>query len=522
MAAKLIVTSGNETKEYDLGEAPVTIGRDLVCTVILNDPIISRQHTRIEIKKGRVIVTDLGSSNGTRVNGKRITTTTLADGDVITISASRIVYKETKKQAPPVDDLADSKVEVQESAEILHKSLMFSTNALDQSPPGTKRKEMMFSILFHVGKAVSSASTLDDMIEKAMEMVFFVIEAERGVVMIKQEGTGKLVSKMAYHRYQDQFAATDLRVSSTIINKAMLDKMAIITSNAMTDPRFLDGRSIAEMSIRSAICVPLWDEGEVFGIMYLDNMALNHQFNNDDLVLLNAIGNLIAIRLRHEKLNDKLRQETMRRNNLAKYHSPDVVDLLMSQNEDASLSMGERTISVLFVDVANSTPLAEQITPGSFASMLNDFLDLATSAIFEHHGHVNKFIGDCVMAVFNAPADVKDHAAMAVAAAMKIVRNVEARNKDPKTVHRYDVRIGINTGRALVGNVGSEQRREYTVIGDVVNTASRLSKAGGLNEVIISQDTFTACGQKIAVESMGEVALKGKEKPFALYKVLEK
>ncbi|OHB76891.1 MAG: hypothetical protein A2Z34_10155 [Planctomycetes bacterium RBG_16_59_8] len=511
---KLILESPGNRREIFVGDLPLLIGREPSCAIPLNDTLVSRNHARIERREGGVAITDLGSANGTCVNGSKITESLLLDGDMVSIGETTLTYRKGKERETGTRDVQAS-VEVEEAVEEIQRSIVLPA----MGRGGGRRQDAMFSILFNVGKAVSAAATLSEMIEKAMGLVFSAIDAERGIALFIEGSSGQLMPKCVRHRHREKVAPEEIKVSSTIVRKVLADKVAVITSDAKRDERFSEGLSIRQMNIRSALCVPLWEEGEIFGIVYLDNLADSHRFTNDDMVLLTAIGNLIAIRLRHERLNEKLQRETALRTNLARYHSPDVVELLVSRWQTGDIALEEREVTVLFVDIAESTRLAEQLSPADFAALLNGFFDLSVAAIFANGGHVNKFIGDCVMAIFNAPLDVEAHAQKAIRSAMEIVAGVRRRAAVAGERVPYGVHIGINTGRALVGNIGTESRKEYTVIGDVVNTAARLSKLDRTNEAVVSEATLQSAGGDVRAERMGDIQLKGKEQALAVYRI---
>jgi adenylate cyclase len=153
--------------------------------------------------------------------------------------------------------------------------------------------------------------------------------------------------------------------------------------------------------------------------------------------------------------------------------------------------------------------------------MLNDFFETASHIVFEFNGSVNKYIGDAVMATFGAPTPLEDHAVKAVEAALKMVRELGKlqENIDESKRERYHVRVGINTGKLVAGNIGSAKRIEYTVLGDVVNVASRLNQYGESNQVVIGEDTYAYAKDKFKFKDLGKVKLKGKKKDLKVYQV---
>ncbi len=547
---KLIVKQGGESREVVLMKDNFCIGRTPENDLEVKDSLISRRHSSVVRRGDRHVVYDLGSSNGTYVNQDRIEMRVLEDGDVIRLGDTEIVFRadgpsadltKVETATPPATQKADAipghstdfignRSIVQHVDDIAESFLFNISDALNrgislkeiekelESDKGPKDSRMFF-ILFQVGKALATAPTLDSMFETSMKLIFEVINCERGVLMTYERAGGDLAPRFTYHRARGVISGADIPVSKTITHQVVQEKVSIITSDALQDPRFMQGMSIVQYNIRSALCVPLWEQQRVYGVIYLDNLAKTYAFTKDDLELLTAIANLMAIRMKQEELREQLKREEMARINLSKYHSPDVVEMVVSRGGEIGLEVTEREVSVMFVDIEASTKLAEKMKPAELASLLNEFFEMATSEIFQFKGHVNKYIGDEVMAVFNAPFDQADHAVLAVKTAVAILRDL-ARHNQQNSDRAYNVRIGINTGTAIAGNVGAKVRMEYTVIGDTVNTAKRLGSLPQVNRVVVGQNTYERIRGQFQAVSLGETMVKGKEKPLRAYEII--
>jgi adenylate cyclase len=370
-----------------------------------------------------------------------------------------------------------------------------------------------------VGKALSTAATLDDLLQTAVRLVFEVVQGERVVILLKPEGAADVAPRLAYHRAKGVVPAAEIPISRTITSQVVNEKVSIITSDALQDPRFMQGLSIVQYNIRSALCVPLWEGQQVYGALYLDNLAKSYAFTKDDLELMTAIANLVAIRIKQEETAARLRREETLRSNLSKYHSPDVVNMLMTHGGEMGLEVAEREVSVVFIDVVSSTRLAETLTAGQVAALLNEFFLMATNAVFAHKGHVNKFIGDEVMSIFNAPVDMPDHALAAVRACAEFLQSLKAFNA-AHPERAFNVRCAVNTGTAVAGNVGTPTRMEYTVLGDTVNVAARLSKFPPVNSIVIGGRTWELVKGEFQARDLGESVVKGKEKSLRVYEVV--
>ena len=215
-----------------------------------------------------------------------------------------------------------------------------------------------------------------------------------------------------------------------------------------------------------------------------------------------------------------IRHKTL--NVFKKYVAPQVVDkALKSVDYKVNVEGEKRHISCLFVDIRGFTPLSEGLDPEDVVSILNDYLTLTTNSIFEVGGTLDKFIGDATMAIFNAPFDLDDYLFKSVKAAWLIASGSEAIDKIAMEKYGKHVSfgIGVNCGYAVVGNIGSKSRIDYTAIGDTVNTAARLEANAKAGEILISEELYKALEGRIEAECIGGLSLKGKSKEVMTYRV---
>ena len=192
---------------------------------------------------------------------------------------------------------------------------------------------------------------------------------------------------------------------------------------------------------------------------------------------------------------------------------------------DAPGLRGEhREVSILFSDLRGFTTLSERMEPARIAAHLNEYFEAMTAAIFAHHGMINDFVGDAVMAIFGAPVADREHAWHAVQSALDMTRALEALNRRWEAAGLPSLRmgIGIHTGAVFAGNVGGRDRIKYTVIGDPVNVASRVE---GLNKelgttILVTEETLAAIGDRARVRDCGPMAVKGRVEKVRVFEVL--
>lgn len=209
-------------------------------------------------------------------------------------------------------------------------------------------------------------------------------------------------------------------------------------------------------------------------------------------------------------------------NAFKKYVAPEVVEKIAKKGEFQIKLGGEnRDIAVLFVDIRGFTTMSEVLEPEQVVEILNHYLNLTTQSIFKNQGTLDKFVGDATMAVFNSPFDLEDYEFKAVCAAMDIVAGGAALEEELMEKYGRSVGfgVGVNCGPAVVGNVGCEFRMDYTAIGDTVNTAARLEANAKKGQVLISDAVYERVKDRIEVEEVGEIPLKGKSKGVFVYSV---
>jgi adenylate cyclase len=191
---------------------------------------------------------------------------------------------------------------------------------------------------------------------------------------------------------------------------------------------------------------------------------------------------------------------------------------LLSDPSHLRLDGLRQKATILFADISGFTSFSESIQPEELFKVLNYYLSLAAQAILEEEGTLDKFMGDAIMAIWNAPDPQPDHALRAVRAALAILeRSHQAYSRLKNPAHALQFRIGVTTGDAMVGNVGTRELFNYTAIGDTVNLAQRLEVTAQPGQILIDQATYAVVSGKIMAEALEPVQVKGKVQPVVIY-----
>lgn len=205
-----------------------------------------------------------------------------------------------------------------------------------------------------------------------------------------------------------------------------------------------------------------------------------------------------------------------------RYISPDLVSQIVKEQIDIKLGGILKDISILFLDIRGFTPMSEKLNPEEVVDVLNNLFNMVTKNVLKNKGTIDKFIGDAAMVIFNAPLELPDHEYHAVKTALDIQKDMEEIAHE--ILAKYEVElaigIGVNCGQAVIGNIGSYLRLDYTAIGDNVNTAARLESNAGRREIYVSEETYERTKDKFVYEYVKEAYMKGKTIPIKIYKAV--
>ncbi len=218
----------------------------------------------------------------------------------------------------------------------------------------------------------------------------------------------------------------------------------------------------------------------------------------------------------------KTKQEEELRNRLSRYVGNNLVEKLVNSKDGVLVETERREVTVLFADIRSFTMIAERMSAEEVVLMLNQYFSVMVDIVFKNNGLLDKFVGDQLIAVFGLVDASGNAAENAIRTAIEMQEAIEdMMRKRAKAVQEiFEVGVGINTGAAIIGNIGSSNRMDYTVIGDCVNTAARLEQMALGGEIIIGEQTFLQNTEDFIIESRGEVHVKNKMEPVVCYNVL--
>lgn len=562
-----------DAKRLPLIDAEIRFGRSSDNEVVLPDYSVSRRHAILHREPDGFYIADQNSTNGVVVNGKNVQRSIVRAGDLIKIGIFEITVRTTDPppqpashmapppplpnnvtaplpfsgappaMAPPVSSLAavtsDSAISnatIVRSLKDLSAQFGFDLAVSRDSSMirQSKRKALdeayssqVFGFLSRLARLLITSASDDEILSNVMDIAFEAFPVDRGFILLRDEKTGELICELVRHNNRTDFRPqSEVPISKTMLEAVIREKVALLTYDALSDRRLAGTESVRIHQIRAAMCAPLWAGEKIIGCMQLDTPHHTGTFTEPDVDLLATLSNYAAVAIeRNRNARDAEFQREVR-NRLSRYHSPSVIEEVMQEggttgNDSQKLRRAE--VTVLFADIVGFTAYSEKASPEEVAALMETYFTQAVEAIFSHGGTLDKFIGDCVMAFFGAPRLQQDHALRAVSAAVKIRESLLEWNAERERQGLAPIRsrIAVNTGPVVVGDIGSNRRVDYTVLGNTVNVASRLESAVAKpGDIVIGDETFRLLAGRIPTEALGDFELKGLSQKIVAHRVL--
>ena len=357
----------------------------------------------------------------------------------------------------------------------------------------TPREALFYDLPLQLASAPNYQAMLDCAVASLLK--FFPL-AEHGVMLLRDRGTDKLL-------LQSHVPAGEPSASMELAEHVLKQNSAVIWNPAAAASD-IGARSLIGMQTTCAMYAPLSWQMEPLGVLCVDTRKPAVVFNPDDLRLLIAIAHHMALAIHSQKLTRDLQAQNLLLQRLLTHFSPKVRQRLLERAGRGRLALGgERSeVSILFSDIRGFTRMSASMDPDEVVDMLNHYFEALVEAIFHCEGTVDKFIGDAILAVFGSPdADPEQHrhALQAAIAMQDAVQKLNA-TRNQQRLPTCEIGIGVHSGDVLHGFVGTQERLEFTVVGDAVNRASRFCSAAGANEIILSSEFLKHVWREVEVE----------------------
>jgi adenylate cyclase len=532
MARFVITDPSNQTQIFEISGSTVSIGRADSNDLVLQQPSVSRSHARVTVLPGdTVLIIDLGSMNGTFVNGQPVQEHRLADQDRINIGIFELEFDAAALLPFYVEAGRDAGRNITGlvSRDALSSGLRPATEAA-VSPEAVTRDRLrtmeqeneLRKLLLAVGKTLSSVMTPEEVLQQVMQLVFQMENVERGFVMLWDEKKG---FRPAVLLYKDERHKTDPAgpvLSKTLLDRVMTDRVPLLIRDVSRDQRFSSSQSLRISGIRSAMCAPLIYKDKVFGLFYVDCLSKPYAFSKEELDIFSVVAAEAAISYDRAHSHAELSRRAIERQALERFLSSVIVEKILASPDEIRLGGENQVATILFADIRGFTRLSERLPPQKIVELLNEYFSEMTDLIFDNGGTLDKYLGDGIMALFGAPWPKPDDAQRSVKTASEMQRALTALNRQwqARGQEPLQMGLGINTGQVTAGNIGCSKRMDYTVIGDAVNLASRLCTHAAGGQILISESTFKEIHGGFPAQRLESIKVKGKAAPVEVYEIL--
>jgi class 3 adenylate cyclase len=370
-----------------------------------------------------------------------------------------------------------------------------------------------------------------------MKILIETAGADRGALIRVTPGGLRVAATRDAETDEVQRSDIDLEaaawVPASVVRYALRTMEPVVLRDARTEGPFQDDPAIRAGGARSVLCIPIVYRGKVESLLYLRNGLSSGVFTQDRIDGIKLLTGQIAVSLKnaelYEQLEERVKERTQQlevRNRLirqafGRYLSDDVASTLLESPEGLTLGGERREVTILMADLRGFTPLTDRLPPESIVSIVNNFLGEMTDVIFRHQGTINEFIGDAILAIFGAPQRLSDHAERGVACAVEMqmaMDHVNARNRK-LGLPAVEMGVSLHSGEVVVGNVGSEKRAKYGVVGRAVNVTARIESYSVGGQVLVSERTLSQVTSPVTTAREFEIHPKGVAKPLKVFEV---
>jgi adenylate cyclase len=483
-------TVDSDAKELVIGRPKdgTPLGLDLS-----SDQTVSRPHARLWTESGGWWVEDLASRNGTFVNGDRIRgKLQLGPGDVLRLGETTVTFPELTSDRTQILDLDAltgghaGAVEIKQARGA--QAPAFTHDAA--SSESARWLAALYALPLHLGEKTGLETLLEAIVER---VVSAIPGATRGALLVK-DPSGKLLLKA--HMPMGQPA-----VSLTLAQRAMDTHEAFIW-RAGIDPTV----SQADLAIHSGMYAPFAWGDQTLGVLCVGNDSPADVFTDASLQFLVAVAHHAAMAVMHRQMHEEMKHNATTLQRLLANFSPKIRTCLLERAGRQRLRLGgeKSEVTILASDIRGFTRMSASMDAGDVVDLLNDYFSLLVEVIFKFDGTIDKFVGDAILAVFGSPEPDPDQCEKAVQAAIAMQAAMREANTRRTAAHQVicEIGIGVHCGEVIHGFVGSQERMEFTVIGDAVNRATRYCDGAPAGTILISPETHERVWKSVLAEAM--------------------
>lgn len=468
--SNLVLTPSGERhlpeKPHKFSRATITLGRGEDCDLIVPDPRLEPVHARIERNELGIILSDMGTPEGTYLNGKRIVRARLQPGDHIELARSQNAGNSAN------------------TGQTVIGSKTFAVRPIPDLKQTGQENLVGQQGLLHLSAALARPGDVEDKLDEILDFSLRLGSYDRASVwVLDPEDPGQFL----YHRGRQKRGQAPAEVSQTVLQQVLKGE-ALVIQDATLDQRVENAQSIRLQNIRTCVGLPLATSNRIWGVLYLDSLQPRSLANPTEQEFLGGFAALAAVAIENTWLSAKAQKEALTKDRLARFFPPATIDTILQRQDGTRLGGREMDVTILFCDIRNYTGISFEQPPTRVARWISDYFSRIVPIVFRHNGTLEKYIGDAMLAIWGAPLEMSpsEQALYSCRAAMEIHRAVKQFANDWPDL-RCEVGIGIHHGSAYVGTIGHESYLQYAALGSTTNLAARLCSAAGPGETILSR-----------------------------------
>lgn len=553
---------------YDLPEGVTHLGRADENDIVLSGDLVSRKHARFHAKGDALVLEDLGSRNGSKLNeGSAVGTVPLEVGDVVAIGENSLRVRQSQSEellnTQTVDtgaggavrrfgrglDIRDALVMTRDLTEstvlrALDNVVPFEHSSPPVSPKGPhdtdesepasatsrggtpddaeERTPITFrwlALMYRVAEGLARADGLQGFLDETTDLVMQRVGATTGAVLLRHS-SGVMVP--AAVRHSKRLLHGEVPVSDAVIDTALSQGQAIAVADVQDDSRFAERESVLLYGVDQVLCVPIGKSAPFLGVLYLNRDSRTGESVEELLDVCTAIAQLLQTGI--EKLDGAPgeTEESRSRRALERFFGPAVVERRLGElrgGQGSLARLDERVVTAVHFELVGLAAQAGVVSAERLVELVGEFQRLCTQLVFSFEGTVTGFSSDGADVLFGAPYQRGDDAIRAVRAALTVRAAWERLKEAQSDVEHLPIRVGLTTGRVVAGTTGSTQRLDFLVLGEAPGVAALVAASGEPGQVLVTSKTLAAIGARFDVDPLGERALHGSKQRTPLFEV---
>lgn len=543
---------------YDCPEGVTHVGRADENDVVLSGDLVSRKHCRFHVKGDGLVFEDLGSRNGTRLNGEPVFgSVKVGAGDVITVGENTLAVR----RAAVSEQLHTESIDAEAGGQVkrfgrgvdIREAVVFARDvkeasvlkALDNfapfdlgAPPvgdeagvtdekegpggeeGPRQAVRSLVLLSRVAESLVRAPSLQAFLDETCDLVMQRVGATTGVVLLRHP-SGVMVPSAV--RHGQKLARGEVPVSEAVLDVALRQGQAIAVANVQDDSRFADRESVVLYGIDQVLCIPIGTAAPFHGVLYLNRTRADAEPVEALLDVCTAVTQLVDAGVQKFQGGGAAAPEDRVKKGLERLYAPEVAERRLGELKEAgrAAQVQELTATVLHAELAGLGAAAAKLGAERLGDLLNEWHRVATQLLLSFEGALDLVSAEGVRAAFGVPHGRGDDAIRAVRAALALRVEWEKSSAKRPPRERFQVRAGLTTGRVYAGTMGTEARLDGVLVGEAAQVAQWVAQTAEAGQVLITGKTLAHVGARFDVTPLGERPLAGQRVRAAVFDVLE-